>query len=339
MPSPNKLYNKIFSHIYIEKAALQHPSTEQILKKIKYSKIIEIDNYKEVFNRNKQNFQTQKISQKLILAKRSDEFLYKGSSIAPNFLHDHFYYNAIALNCLYNCEYCYLQGMFPSAHMVVFVNNEDYIRTTKEKLDELGSMYLCLSYDTDLLALEDIFGYCSQWIEFARNNPSIVIEIRTKSAQVANLLKVSPIDNVVLAWTITPDLLAKTYEHKAPTLKARIAAIKKITAHGWKVRLCLDPILSFDNWKEYYDELIAQLRTEIKATEITELSLGSFRMGKTYFKNFQKALPHSKLSHQNLQIIDNSYHLKDENEVLSYVKTGVSKWLAKEKIFTHSASK
>mgnify|MGYP006970641936 FL=1 len=29
------------------------------------------------------------------------------------------------MNCIYDCSYCYLKGMYPSGHMVLFVNIED----------------------------------------------------------------------------------------------------------------------------------------------------------------------------------------------------------------------
>ena len=29
------------------------------------------------------------------------------------------------MNCVFDCEYCYLKGMYPSANLVVFVNLED----------------------------------------------------------------------------------------------------------------------------------------------------------------------------------------------------------------------
>ena len=43
-------------------------------------------------------------------------------------------------------------------------------------------VYLCISYETDILAFEEIVPYTSAWIEFARN-PNLIIEIRTKSNQ------------------------------------------------------------------------------------------------------------------------------------------------------------
>jgi len=49
------------------------------------------------------------------------------------------------LNCVYDCEYCYLQGMYPSANIVVFVNFEDFTNAADEKLAELGIVFCSFS--------------------------------------------------------------------------------------------------------------------------------------------------------------------------------------------------
>ncbi|MCB0320264.1 MAG: hypothetical protein KDD60_05005, partial [Bdellovibrionales bacterium] len=170
-----------FSHIYVERQALEHQRTEDLVKRLskrETTKIIPITSYTEIFNRNKQNFAIQKDVQKYILALRQEDFLYAGSSAAPDFGNTNFYYNTLVLNCLYNCEYCYLQGMFRSAHLVVFVNNETFLAETEQALQRLGEMYVCLSYDTDLLAFENLLGYCKEWIEFTRVQTGLTIEIR-----------------------------------------------------------------------------------------------------------------------------------------------------------------
>lgn len=35
------------------------------------------------------------------------------------------------MNCIFDCEYCYLKGMYPSGNLVVFVNLEDILRSLK----------------------------------------------------------------------------------------------------------------------------------------------------------------------------------------------------------------
>ena len=44
-------YNKMFSHVYVEKGVAEHPRTKQILEKLNNTTVIEIDHYKDVFCR------------------------------------------------------------------------------------------------------------------------------------------------------------------------------------------------------------------------------------------------------------------------------------------------
>ena len=48
-------YNKMFSHVYVEKGVAEHPRTKQILEKLNNTTVIEIDHYKDVFCRKKQS--------------------------------------------------------------------------------------------------------------------------------------------------------------------------------------------------------------------------------------------------------------------------------------------
>ena len=50
-------YNKMFSHVYVEKGVAEHPRTKQILEKLNNTTVIEIDHYKDVFCRKKQSIQ------------------------------------------------------------------------------------------------------------------------------------------------------------------------------------------------------------------------------------------------------------------------------------------
>ena len=161
-----------FSHVYIEQKALKYPLTKIILNKLKNSNIIECTHYKDIFNSYSNDFRVQKnYSNKIILAVKDDNFLYKGSALIQNQGFENFYYTPIILNCLYDCHYCFLQGMYPSAFIVIFVNIEDFYKAVIDKLNELNNekLFLSISYDSDLLALENITYLVADWLNFAKD--------------------------------------------------------------------------------------------------------------------------------------------------------------------------
>ena len=211
-----------FSHIYVEKRVLSHPFTKKILSKFPKSQIIEIEHYKDKFNSYSQNFRAQKNSQKLILAKKESPFLYEISDLIQR-QDSNFLYTTPMLNCVYDCHYCFLQGMYPSANIVLFVNVEDFFEEVDKYLKAHSHLFLSISYDTDLLAVENIFNIAKKWIEFAKDKP-LKIEIRTKAINVDKL----PLNkNTILSFSLSPQEIIDRYELHTPSLKARIKAIQK----------------------------------------------------------------------------------------------------------------
>ncbi|NSW91737.1 MAG: hypothetical protein HPY74_13895 [Firmicutes bacterium] len=198
------LFNPCFSHIYIEKKALNHPNTKKILEHFREAEIIEINHYKDVFSRSNQNYSLHKNSLKLILAVKKEKLIYNGAQVCEDFGNIHFYYTSTMMNCIYDCEYCYLQGMYTTANIVIFVNIEDFFSEVENLLRE-HSVYLCISYDTDILAFENVIGYGRKWIDFAKKHENLKIEIRTKSANFKAIEDIDAQENVILAWTLSPD--------------------------------------------------------------------------------------------------------------------------------------
>ena len=111
---------------YIEKNVEGYPLTDLVMKNFSDPKIIWIDHYKDIFNRVGQDFQSQKTTMNLILAKKTPPFLYPASDMVQEFETPNVFYNTPVLNCLYNCEYCFLQGMYPSGNLVIFANENDF---------------------------------------------------------------------------------------------------------------------------------------------------------------------------------------------------------------------
>jgi spore photoproduct lyase len=278
-----------FTHLYIEEAARDLADTHAVIARFPDAQRIIIDDYKQVFNRPRQDFQAQKRAMKLILACKKDQFIYDGSPYAPDFGAPNFYYNTLLLNCLYNCDYCYLQGMYPSANVVAFVNTQPFFEAAEAVLRDEGSLYLAISYDTDLLAFERILPHCRRWIDWAEARDKVSIELRTKSANFANLPQEAAPRNTILAWTLSPAAIAAKYEPRTPSLKARLKSMAAAAAAGWRIRICIDPVLPVADWQVQYSALIDAIFASVPAEAVQDVSLGVFRMNADYLSHLRKS--------------------------------------------------
>jgi spore photoproduct lyase len=185
--------------------------------------------------------------------------------------------------------------MYNSSHIVIFVNLEDFFSETEKVLREENKITLCISYDTDLLALERYVPYTSKWIEFAKNNPNLTIEIRTKSNSYTKISHLKPIDNVILSWTLSPDEIVKDIEKDTPTLNRRLKSLCDATSDGWNTRICLDPILYVKNWKNIYSNLISKIVENPELKNISDITFGVFRINSEYLKKIKKMRVDSKI--------------------------------------------
>ncbi|MCH5268451.1 MAG: radical SAM protein [Lachnospiraceae bacterium] len=330
----NDYYNKKFSHIYVEKAVSSHPRAQKILQRFPDAHIVEINHYKDVFCRKGQQVELQHRAQALILAQKTGNLLYEGAAVCQSFGNEHFYYTSCVMNCVYDCEYCYLKGMYPSAHMVVFVNLEDVFRELEKLLQKHG-VYLCVSYDTDLPALEELTGFVQEWEVFAAAHEGLRMEIRTKCGRQDLWDSLSPNPRVIYAFTLSPEYVAREYEHGTSTLDMRVGSAKKAIEKGFSVRLCFDPMLYCPNWKREYQEMLVRVFGQIKPEELVDVSIGSFRISQDYLKSMRKSAPLSpvvQFPYENRQGVY-QYPEALKREMEDFLQGELEKHLPGEKIF------
>lgn len=305
--------------VYVEEALKGSEAVAEVLVRLSSPEVIYIPSYKALLNQTSSDWGDQKSFQKIVLAHRNDNFLYEGSSVTPHFGYTHFYYNTLALNCVYDCDYCYLQGMFNTPHLVLFLNQEDFMQPVKKICEAQNeNVYLALSYDTDLPAIENIFPYCKTWIDFARKQNNLIVEIRTKSVNIQTFLKMPPAENVILAWTLSPQAAIDFHEPLTPPLFSRLKAIKKVMDKGWNVRICIDPILQIPQHKTAYTHLIHEINEQLNINQIHSFSLGVFRMNADFLKRMKKQKRPSSVLYASFE---------KENDVVTYPHSWKSEML------------
>ena len=335
-------YQEHFQHIYVEEAILQSPDVERVLRKFPKAKVIPIKHYKDVFNRKKQGRLAQSRSRKLILAKKEGQRLYDGAVVCQDFSESHFCYTSLLMNCPFHCAYCYLQGMYPSSNLVMFLNLEDYFSDCRKWIAEKGSLYLCISYDTDLLAMEGIYPYVEEFARFLNQENALRIEVRTKAGGEGLWRKMQKLPlssegrkRMIFAFTLSPEEIIEEAEEGSARLSSRIFAIQKALEEGYLVRLCFDPMIYHPRWKELYSDLLQEVFEKIPMEQIHDCSVGSFRISESYLKAMGKALPNSPHTQFPYENTGGYYHYPKElmEEMEGFLYSRLQEKLPKEKIF------
>ena len=335
-------YQEHFRHIYVEEALLQSPEAKGILQKFPKATIIPIKHYKDLFNRKKQGRFAQSHSRKLILAKKEGQRLYDGAVVCQDFSESHFCYTSLLMNCPFHCAYCYLQGMYPSSNLVMFLNLEDYFSDCRKWIAEKGSLYLCISYDSDLLAMEGIYSYVEEFARFLNQESALRIEVRTKAGGEGLWRKMQKLPlslegrkRMIFAFTLSPEEIIEEAEEGTARLSSRIFAIQKALEEGYLVRLCFDPMIYHPRWKALYSGLVQEVFEKIPMEQIHDCSLGSFRISESYLKAMGKALPYSPHTQFPYENSGGYYHYPRElmEEMEGFLYSRLQERLPKEKIF------
>lgn len=275
--------------IYIEKQILENQYTKKVIQLLKPKYIIYCDSFREVFNLKKQNFRIQKFKPSMILAKKENNFLIKTPK-KFNIGGKNNYYFSHMYNCIFDCKYCYLQGMFNSANYVLFVNYESFFLEIKKKLDERPNedIYFFSGYDCDSLALEKVTGFARSFIKFFRQFKRGFLELRTKSCKVDDFLKIMPTENIIFAWSLNPQNIITKFEDKTPTLEKRLDSILKLQQRRWKIGLRFDPIILENGFEKTYNNFFEYIFKKLKIENIHSVTVGSLRLPNSYVNKFNK---------------------------------------------------
>ncbi len=182
-------------------------------------------------------------------------------------------------NCNLDCDYCFLQCYFDNAVPTVFVNHDDMLKA-------IGNILLAIENERivfhagelcDALAFDDLTGLSLKLIPLFSEHHNARLELRTKTTTIENLMSIAAVNNVIISWTFSPQIIVDTHEHKAPSLEERICAAADVQKAGYNVGLCLDPIIICEDWFRHYKAMLETLFDRLDITRIKFISLGGFR--------------------------------------------------------------
>ncbi|MFC1553854.1 radical SAM protein [candidate division KSB1 bacterium] len=190
-----------------------------------------------------------------------------------------YYVANLAINCHFDCTYCYLQGYLNSRNITVNTNIEDFFREVEELYKDLGDSNIRIGTGelADSLAMDEITDFSLNLVPFFTKFDNFLLELKTKGNYTENLLKVDPQGKTVISWSLNPQKIIDTEEYKTSSLIERLDAAKKCNNAGYKIAFHFDPIIRYEGWENDYKEVTEKMFDYVNPDDVLWISLGVLR--------------------------------------------------------------
>lgn len=287
--------------LFIEKDLREHPRTKIFLEKLKHKQVQEIEDYLDIFGAVKKPYLKKRTELNAFIAKKKGQLI-KEAPAAYGQNRGRHYYFIHAYNCIYECEYCYLQGFFHSPDLVFFINHEEIISQMKEIIEQYPGeeIWFHAGEFSDSLALSHVTGELPLYFSFFAENKNAYLELRTKSVNIAPLQELSPLKNVLITFSLSPQEISKRIDQKTPPTKLRLKAIHELYSLGHSIGIHFDPIVYTNQFREDYQKLIEDLANILPLNEVGYFSTGVVRFTKNVYHQVKKNYPESVIHQQEL---------------------------------------
>jgi spore photoproduct lyase len=186
-----------------------------------------------------------------------------------------------ASNCPMDCRYCFLQDyLADNPALTAYVNPEAALAEVGAMLDahperafRIGTGELA-----DSLALDPLTGLSRELVPFFAGRANALLELKTKTAAVDDLVALDPKDRVVVSWSLAPQAVVDAAEAGTAAVVERLAAARRVVAAGYKVGIHFDPIIEHEGWEEGYRDLVAGVAAAVPAERLAWVSMGALRL-------------------------------------------------------------
>lgn len=223
-------------HLLIEASISNHPRTKAIIQKFPKAHTTIIHNYKNYFDIHHGKLSTRKTilvakSPKNPIIPAPEGYGFDGPGV----------FMKTSLGCIYDCEYCYLKGMFRNDAPVYYVDYEYIWGELKRHIQKIRTnqdqkVYIYCSDYSDIQGMDVMSGFNDFFLDRIDSIPNILMETRTKSPNIQSLMsRPHPSTNTEISFSLNPQSIIRKYEQGTASLDVRIQNINTLLSRGYKI--------------------------------------------------------------------------------------------------------
>lgn len=218
---------------------------------------------------------------RLVLRRRRGAFLMGCPAASNKFACCGYLVLVLASNCPMDCSYCFLQEyVADNPGLQIFTNYAEAFTELDRVARDAQALPLRIGTGelADSLAFDRMTRISADLVDYFAGRPNLTLELKTKTAEIDNLLTRDPKGRTLVSWSLSPERVFRTSEHRTAPPEARLGAARKVLEAGYKVAFHLDPIIAYDGAERDYARLIEQLGDFIPPARLSFISLGGLRM-------------------------------------------------------------
>jgi spore photoproduct lyase len=218
---------------------------------------------------------------RLILMRRRTPFLMACPAGSAEFACCGYLVLTLASNCPMDCSYCFLQEYVAdnpgfqlyANYAEAFDEIDALVRKAPGRHFRVGTGELA-----DSLAFDRLTGLSLDLVDYFSRQRNAVLEFKTKTDEIDNLLTVDPKGQVLVSWTLSPPAVFAGSEHRSAPPAARIEAARRVAEAGYGVAFHLDPAIAYPEAERDYLELLDRLFATVDPPMVKFVSIGGLRM-------------------------------------------------------------
>ncbi len=208
-------------------------------------------------------------------------------------------------NCGYGCSYCSIQSFFSDNR--VFFDDRFGEKLATLKLDPGRIYHIGTGQSSDSLMWGNSHGVLDALIEFARNHPNVILELKTKSGNIAHLSKTDLPPNLICTWSLNTPVIIRNEEPGTASLEKRIASARALADKGVIIGFHFHPIVHYAGWKQDYAGVVKSVQDTFSPSEVAMISLGTLTYTRPVIKMIRESQLRSKILKMELTESDGKF--------------------------------
>lgn len=229
-------------------------------------------------------------------------------------------------SCGFDCSYCSIQSFY-NENKIGF--DKDFANKLKNlELDPNKTYHIGTGQSSDSLMWGNKGGVLDALCDFARANPNVILELKSKSDNISYLLENDIPQNILCTWSINTTTIIENEEHLSASLEKRISSARALADKGLLVGFHFHPIVMYENYIEEYREVVKMLTARFNPEEVATVSMGTLTFIKPVIKKLRNRNFKSKILQMPLTNASGkfSYPLEDKLEMFSEVYKAFEPW-------------